>query len=480
MGSIRKNFGYNIILTGSKYVFPLIVFPYITRVLGVSNIGICDYVDSIIQYFVLFSMLGIESLGVREIARCKDDVNKRSQVFSNLTTLNLLLTILGIGILCFCTQYVEKFQPYRPFLYVGVFKLLFQVFVVDWFFQGLQNFRYITLRSVAIRCMYVISIFLFVRSSEDTLVYYALTTGITVLNAVCNWTYSRKFCKFSLKKIDFRLFIVPVLVFGYYRILTSLYTTFNTLYLGFVHGDTQVGYFSTAAKMNTLIMSVISALTTVLVPKVAQLVADGDHTELKRIADTTFSLITICSIPVIVYCVTFAPEIIRLLAGPGFEGAYTPFRIIIFLVLIIGLEQIIIQQFLMASADTRNIAIVSTVGAIVGISLNFILTPGYASIGSAISWGCSELAVLITGSILLYRKMKIGVSPRELSVSILLGSLYIIPSVLIKTICNNSLFALILGLIAVIAVFFLNNLGIHRNELLASTLNNIKKRISGR
>lgn len=477
MASIKQNFGYNLILTGCNYIFPLIVFPYITRVLDVPNIGICDYVDSIIQYFILFSMLGVSSLGVREIARCKDDSERRSCVFSTLVSVNLVLTLISIGVLVFISCFVEKFYPYRPFLLVGISKLLFQVFVVDWFYQGLQEFRYVTIRSIAVRCIYVALIFLFVHSPQDTLVYYVLTCLVTVFNALCNWIYSRKFSRFRLRNIRVGLYAVPILVFGYYRILTSLYTTFNTFFLGYVQGDTEVGYFSTATKMNTLIMAVFTALTTVLVPKVAQLIEDKDYDRLRQIADKTFSLIYVVSIPVISYCVIFAPEIIGLITGPGFEGAILPFRIIIFLILVIGLEQIVIQQFLMASVETRSIAIVSTVGAVVGLSLNFILTPRIASVGSAIAWGSSELAVLVSGSILLYRKMNIMIDMKELSISLLLAIPYVIPLLLVKTICGYPLLSLILGIGVTCLVFILNNMVIRENELLRDSMESIRKRI---
>ncbi len=477
MGSIRKNFGYNLLLTACNYIFPLIIFPYVTRVLGLSNIGICDYVDSIIQYFILFSMLGVGSLGVREIARCKDDLERRSTVFSTLITVNSILTLASIAVLVLCANHVPRFFPYKPFLMVGISKLLFQVFVVDWFYQGLQEFRYITIRSIAIRCIYVIAIFLFVHSETDTLKYYMLTCLITFFNAVCNWSYSYRFCKFRFRRIRLDLFLTPILVFGYYRILTSLYTTFNTFFLGYVQGDAEVGCFATAAKINTLIMAVFTALTTVLVPKVAQLIDDRDDVRLREIADKTFSLIYIASVPVIVFGVIFAPEIIRLIAGAGFEGAVTPFRIVIFLILVIGLEQIVIQQFLMASVDTRSIALVSTVGAVVGLSMNFILTPRIASVGSAIAWGCSELAVLVSGSIMLYRKMGICISFRELFKSILMGLLYVITLIMVKTICGYPMLSLILGCGVTCVLFLFINLKLQRNELLAQSLNSIREKL---
>ena len=363
MGSIKRNFGYNLILTIANYIFPVITYPYITRVLGVGNIGACNYVDSIINYFVLFSTLGVGSLGVREIARCKDNKTERISVFSNLLLFNMVMTLLSITILVICTYSFQALYPYKKFLLIGIIKLLFTPLTIEWFYQGIQIFRYITIRTILIRILYIIALFLFVHNESDVYIYYILTTITIILNAIWNLFYSRHFVKLSFKGIKLKLFIMPIMIFGYYRILTSLYTTFNTFYLGMTSGDVEVGYFTTATKINAIIMSVFTAFTTVMVPKVAEMLHEGKKEELKIIADKTFSVLTTLALPIIVLCFFCAEQIIRIIAGNGFEGAVPAFRIVVVLILIIGIEQIVIQQFLMASKNNKTIFIVSSVGA---------------------------------------------------------------------------------------------------------------------
>ena len=269
--SIKKNFSYNLILTFCNYLFPLLTYPYLSRVLGVEKIGVCNFVDSIIHYFILFSMLGVSSYGIREIAKCREHINQRNYVFSNLILINIIGTVVALLTLIGCTLWVPTFQPYREFLGIGAMKLVFHMFLIDWFFVGLQKFKYITIRSVIVRTIYVLLIFILVNSKEDANTYYALTVLATIVNAIINWNYSRNFRKLSFKHINLRLFILPVLTFGYYRVLTSMYTTFNIVFLGFTSGDVEVGYFSTATKLYTIIMSVFSAFTTVMIPKVCEL-----------------------------------------------------------------------------------------------------------------------------------------------------------------------------------------------------------------
>lgn len=424
--SVKKNFSYNLILTGCNYIFPLIIYPYVSRVLGVENIGVCSYVDSIINYFVLFSMLGVGSLGVREISRCKDDLDLRNKVFSSLLSINLITTVFAVILLVLGTLFIPFLSEYKEYLGIGVIKLVFNAFLIEWFFQGIQEFKYITIRSVAIRILYIVSLFIFVRTKDDTLMYYALTCSITLVNALCNLSYSRRFCSFKFNSISPTLFIVPVLSFGYYRILTSLYTTFNTFYLGTISNNVEVGYFSTASKLNSVIMAVFTAFTTVMVPRVAQMIKDGEKEKVNKIANDTISVIINCSVPLIILCIAYAPTIISIIAGAGYEGAITPFRIVILNLLIIGLEQIVIQQFLMAMTKSKYVTIVSSVGAAIGLSTNFILTPMFASVGSSISWGLAELSVLFVGCMLI-KKEGILLHIHEHFLSFICALIYMLP-----------------------------------------------------
>lgn len=410
---VKKDFGYNLILTLCNYIFPLLTYPYVSRVLGVTNIGICNFVDSIINYFILFSMLGVSSFGVREIARYKHDRQKCDEVFSNLFVINMFLTIVSVILLVVSIYTIPILFPYKDFIGIGVVKLVFNLFLIEWFFQGIQQFRYITIRSVIVRSIYVLSVFVFVRTSDDSIIYYGLTCLTIVLNAIFNWHYSRNFKHFSFRNLNLKLYVVPIFVFGYYRILTSMYTTFNTTFLGFSSGDTEVGYFTTATKLYGIIMAVFTAFTTVMVPHVSQLVKEGNREKMQQIANTTISALLILSIPIIVLCEILAPYIVFVIAGPGYEGAIIPFRIVIFLLLIIGAEQIIIQQFLMASNSNDSIFKVSTYGAIVGVALNILLTPRLGAIGSSIAWGCSELVVLLVGVSLLKKTMGLTIDIRR-------------------------------------------------------------------
>jgi len=477
VSSVKKNFGYNLLLTFCKYLFPLITYPYVSRVLGVDSIGVCNFVDGIIDFFVLLSALGVGSYGVREIAKCKNDESQKNKVFSNLVFFNFVGTSFSIVLLIVGTFCVPAMYPYKDYLWIGVVKLFFNMFLIEWFFQGLQKFRYITIRSILVRLFYVVCVFVFVHDKSDAIVYYALTAVTIVLNAVCNWMYARQFGSFSWKMINLKLYIIPVLTFGYYRILTYMYTSFNTVFLGFCSGDREVGYFSTATKLYGIIMGVFSAFTTVMIPRVSELIGAREMTKVQSIADKTFSALSKVAFPIIIVSVAYAKDIIRLIAGAGYEGAETPFRIVIFLMIIVGMEQIVISQFLMASSSNKSIFLISSVGASVGLFSNILLTPKFGAIGTSVAWGISEFSVLCVGVVALEKNMHIFVRWKELLLN-LIWSLAYIPLPLALFVLYPSLGYMSKGLVllAEFGIFVLINFVFYKNELLLSYIRKMKKR----
>lgn len=397
MASLKKNVVYSSILTCAGYVFPLITYPYVSRVLGVTNIGTCNFVDSIINYFSLISMMGIGTIGVREIAACGDDINKRSKVFSNLFWLNGHATLIACIALLIAIFTVKQLYEYKELMLIGFVKLATSFLAIEWFFRGIENFKYITERSLIVKCIYVIAVFVFVHDKDDIIIYYFLSgVFITSINAFLNLNYARRFVHLLKKGITIKPYLKSFFILGFYALLTSMYTTFNTAFLGFEGGSTEVGYYATATKLFTIILSLYTAFTTVMMPRMSSLLSEGKIAEFKDKLNTSDDLLMAFTLPLVIIGFIYAPEVIRIISGKGYEGAITPMRIILPLVFIIGYEQILVIQTLMPLKKDKAIFINSVIGATVGITLNIILVPLYKSIGSSIVWLCSELSVFVS------------------------------------------------------------------------------------
>lgn len=404
--SVKKNFAYSTVLTVAGYLFPLITFPYVTRVLGAGNIGICNFVLGIISYFIILSNMGMMTVAIRETAAAAGDREKLSRVFSSLMVLHLISTLVAMAALLVCTFLIPRFYEHKELLWIGTGQLFFNFLTIEWFYKGIENFKYITIRSVAVRLLQVVLTFVVVRNPDDYVKYFLLQFITVVINALINIGYSRNFVSFSLRSVNVRPYVKSFIILGIYAVLTSMYTTFNTMYLGIVSNDTEVAYYSVATKLFTIILALFTAFTGVMLPRNSALIAEGRMDEFRAMFVKSFRFLLAFSVPVIILTELLAPLIVRLIAGPGYEGAILPMRLVMPLVFVIGAEQILVIQTLMPLKKDRTILVNSIAGASVGLLLNVLLVPKMHSVGSALVWIVCEVVVLALSSVAVWRSAK--------------------------------------------------------------------------
>lgn len=408
MPSIKKNFFYSSILTTANFIFPLLTFPYVSRVLGVTNVGICNFVDSVIHYFVLFSMMGIGIVGIREVAKYKNDRKKLNGTFSGLFWLNTITTSTALLVLILLTLFVYKLRIHWEMMIIGSLKLVMNYMLIEWLYKGLEEFRFITIRTLIIKTFYMASVFILVRQPSDYQIYYLLTVLMVVLNSIVNIIYSRHFVSLLLDRQNIKLYVKPFFMLGGYNLLTSMYLTFNVVYLGFVSGETEVGYYSTASKLFKILIALFTAFTGVLLPRMSSLLSEGRKDDFESLLQRSIHILFSFSWPLVIFTIIFAPEIITLIAGQGYEGAILPMRIMMPLILIIGYEQILIIQTLMPLKKDKAILRNSIYGAVAAVILNVLLVPKFASVGSATVWLVCELVVLCSGQYYVNKFVGLG------------------------------------------------------------------------
>ncbi len=424
---IKRNFAFNSILTISNYIFPFLVYPYVSRVLGAENIGICNFVDSIINYAIMFATLGITVVGNREVARSRSDKSQISSTFTALILITGVTTLLSSIVLVTLTYTLDAFIPYRPLLLIGLLKLWGTFLLIEWFYSGLEKFRYITIRSIIVKSLYVVCIFLFVRNADDYPVYYLLMCLLVAVNAAVNCFNALRFVRLRTNRAAVVQVIKPFLLFGLYMFCGSLYITFNVSYLGFACGDAQVGYYTTATKVMQIILAIYTAYTNVAFPRASSLLAGGKNEEYQTLIFKSINGLLLFAVPSSVFCCLYASGIVDVISGAQFAASVTPLRIISFLVLIIGSEQLFIFQVLAPMGYDRIMLRNSCVGAFVGVVGNILIVGHLGSVGSAIVWLCAETAILILTLIFLKRRANINMQF----------------SLIIKTLCAYIPFAII-------------------------------------
>jgi len=475
--SLTKNFIYSSILTVSKYLFPLIVYPYVSRTLGLSNIGIVNFVDNLVNYFVYISMMGIATVGVREIASVGNHREQLSKTFISLLSLTAVTTIASIIALWIAIYTVPALMPHRELLYAGLVKLFFNLFLMEWFFMGIEDFKYITNRSLLVKCLYVLCVFLFVREASDYKTYYILSVSMVIINALVNMVYIRKLIHFSFRNIDMKPYYKAFLMMGVYVLLTNVYTSLNPVWLGFVTNTDEVGYFTTATKLHNIIMAFLLSFTNILFPRVSHLLAEGKKEEFWRKINTAFEAIFLFAFPTIAFMLTAGPDLLHLVVGDGFEGSYLPFRIITPLILIIGIEQILVIQILMATHNDTIVLRNSLIGAIVALFFNMLLTSHLGAIGSAIVWVIAECSIMILSSWVIFQKYHYALPyKRGLAYCLSYSPLLLMSIFLYHWLDNTYAIILSVGFLTVVYSFF-NELFIMKNTVAKQLLHSIHRQL---
>lgn len=461
--SLRKNFIYSSILTTSTYLVSLVTYPYLSRTLGLSNIGIVNFIDNLVNYFVFFSMMGITTVGVREIAATRNNAEKLSTAFSSLLCLTGCSTLLAIIVLWIAMYTVPTLIPHQDLLYIGIVKLLFNLFLMEWFFIGMENFEYITQRTIVVRLLFVVSVFVFIKEPSDYKILFLLMVSMVIANALINMIYSQKFVSLSIKAIDLHPYYKPYLIMGVYILLTNVYTSMNVVWLGFVTDTDQVGFYTTATKLHTIIIAILISFSNILFPRVSHLLSEGKSDEYWKKINTSFEAIFLFAFPTIIFMLTGGPELLHIFVGDGFEGAYIPLRIIAPLLLIIGIEQILVIQILMAMHQDKIVLRNSLIGAFTAVVFNILLTANMGAVGSAIVWVIAESAIMISSMIYIYHKYHFLIPFNKLFAYCISYIPLLLISIIIHYNINNkyaivcSLFALTIAYTFITEVFILKN-----------------------
>src|SRR5574344_2287042 len=397
--SVKKNYILNLINTVLGIIFPLITFPYASRILMEDGIGQVAFFDSIINYISLFSALGIPMYAIRESARVRDDDKLLSITTTEILVLHFILSFIGyvaVGVVCLTVVDVQKNIPLFLLLSTSI---ALSVIGVNWFYQGIEDFKYITIRNIAVKIVTILLLFSLVHKKSD-LLWYALVLVIgNVGNNVFNFFRLRKYISFSslsVKEIHPQRHLKPALRIFILNIIISIYTQLDLVMLGFMKSPTEVGYFTAATKITTVLLAVATSLGTVLLPRLSNLISNNEMDEFKRLSQKAVDFIFLIAAPLFLGLMALASPMIRVICGESFESSILCLQIISPIVLVIALSNVIGIQILYPQGK-ENIVIYSTiVGAIFNLVLNFILIPRYAQNGAAVSTVIAEIGVTVT------------------------------------------------------------------------------------
>lgn len=394
--SIKKNFIMNSILTMSSFIFPLISYPYVSRVLGPAGTGKVAAATSWITYFNMFAQLGIPTYGVRICAEVRDDREKLSRTVQELLAINLIMGAVSYGALFVLINLNSSMANEKPLYVIMSSLILFNAVGMEYLFKGLEQYSYITRRSILFKLIAMIAMFLLVRSEDDYVIYGALTIFASSASNVLNFFYARKYI--SLKKtgkLNLRKHLKAVAVFFAMSCATTVYTNLDVVMLDYLKTDQDVGYYNAAVKIKSVLVSVVTSLGTVLLPRASYYVEKGMKDEFRYIMSKAINFVWIFATPLFIYFTIYAREGVLFLSGRAYEGSILPMQIIMPTLLLIGLSNITGLQILVPMGREKIVLYSEIIGAAVDFSLNMLLIPKMASSGAAVGTLVAEAAVLL-------------------------------------------------------------------------------------
>lgn len=396
--SLKSNFVYNLINTSLGILFPLISFPYASRILMAKGIGEVNFFQSIIQYIVLFTSLGIPMYAIREIAKVREQTCERNKMLLEILILNLLLTVLGYMAVLVIINTVGKVQLNIPLFLILSLAIVLTTIGCDWFYQGIEDFKYITIRGIIVRSCALIFLFVFVRTEND-LLYYAICITIGSLGGnVFNFFRLRRYVNFSeLFNQDLKPFrhLKPVLRIFMLNLIISIYINLNVVMLGFIKNNESVGFFTSATKLTQVILTVVTSLGTVLLPRMSNMISNNQMSEFKELAQKSLDFIVLVTPPITMGLILLSDYLIIIFCGNDYLPAISTLRILAPIIIFIGVSNVFGIQILYPQGHERIVIFATAAGAVVNFIMNLWLIPKYSQEGAAIATFIAELLVTV-------------------------------------------------------------------------------------
>lgn len=398
MSSIKNNVALNYINTLASIVFPLITFPYAARVLLPEGIGLVNFQNSIIGYITLLSSLGIPMYAVREVARVRDNKEERNRVSVEITLLSLLLAAGGYVIVFAVGQLVPQINAHLTLFYVLSLSILFTALGVNWFYTAVEDFKFITIRGLIIRCLFVIALFVFVKTKEDLLIYAIVTVGSTVGNNIINFVHLRKYInlfRVDCKHLNILRHLKPALRIFVLNLSISIYVQLNPVMLGFLSDNVEVGYFTAGSKISHIILTVVTSMATVLLPRVSNMVQHRQREQFNMLITKVYHYYMALAIPFTAGLIVLAVPLTLVLCGKDFYAASYVVAITAPIVILISITNIIGIQVLYPYGKEDYVTYSTIGGAVMNLIMDIPLILLWGAIGASISTILAELTVLI-------------------------------------------------------------------------------------
>ncbi len=406
--TIEINLILNILLTVSNIAVPFITYPYVTRILGPEGVGRVMFASSIVEYFGMFASLGIPVYGIRAAAEVRHDRKKLGRLTNELLLINFITALMSFTALYISLAVVSRFSSDRVLYVILSSELILTAFGVEWLYKGIEEYAYITKRSLVFKVIAMVFMFLVVRKRSDYPLYALALVISNYVSLLINFFNVKKHADIheKIRLHDVVVHIKPVVVFFAMSAATLIYTNLDTVMLGLMKGDVEVGYYGSAVKIKGALTGVVCALGAVVLPRLTLYINSGDKKAFSALTKRAMNFVFMTAIPFIVYFTMYVYDCIIFISGVEFKASVVPMVISMPIILLVGMSNVFGIQMLVPLGKEKYVVLSEVIGGIVDIIINAILIPSLGCAGAAIGTLAAEFTVSLVQLIALgeYRK----------------------------------------------------------------------------
>lgn len=410
--SMVKNAVYKILLNMFNIIIPIIVGTYINRVLGPELTGRYSYAFAIFNYFFIFASFGIYNYGLREISRVREDKEKLRNLFTSLFVLGIISNLIIFVIYIFYSMFIINDANLTPVLIILSISIMANIFFVEWANEGLENYGFITIKTIIVRSINVILLFILVRSSKDFYNYVFLMTIYLVLNNIISFIYIRNKIGFNFKNLELKRHIKYLIMVLIMSNVSILYTQLDKVMIGKYMGEVYVGFYTMAQNITNIINTLVMSVVFVTIPRLSNILSKNNDEEYTTLLNRVTKILLIFLFPAAVGIFTLSNEIIYLYGGSKYLAADSVLKAFTFYMVGIGIESILSNQVLYVRKKEKILVIIIFIGGIINLILNKLLVQFgiFNEVTAMITTTISEYILIVSEYIYIKYKLKIKIN----------------------------------------------------------------------
>lgn len=407
--SLKKNTVFNIIKTCSSILFPLITFPYVSRILLPDNVGKVNFAVSFVSYFALIASLGVQTYAIRECAAVSGEKQNLTNISSQIFSINLCMTIIAYFAMFITLIFARKLDSYKTLIIIQSTTILFTTLGADWLNSAMEDFKYITIRTMAFQLVSLIAMFSFVHNPDDYIKYAIINVVSSSGANIANIWYRKRYCDIHFTfNIEWKRHMVPISLLFVMMLSQTIFHNADITMLGLMWDDNQVGLYSTAHKITNLVSTIVQSVILVVIPRLSYYFANNDWNSANKLLRKLLLLNIGLGLPCVTGVIMLAKDITWIVGGDEFAGAAPVMQVLIlaFMFSLIG-GSFLGNAILIPTKNEKYYMIVCCITAVANVIINAILIPHLAAIGAAIATAFNGLIILLLLLFKVDKRLKI-------------------------------------------------------------------------